>query len=455
VRLVNPQFARLWYGQAVSTVGDFVFDTTLVLWVATVLVRGKPWAPAAVSGILFAIGAAVFVVGPVAGVLVDRWDRLRTLLATEVVRAVLVAVLAGLSLLPVSALPLWLWLVLVYLVAFGVTVGGQFFNPARLAIIGQIVPGEVDRARAAGIEQATLAVASIAGPPLAAPLLFGIGVQWALWLNVATYLISYLAIRTVRVSALPEAPAELLPGAGTLRADFVAGLRYFATNRTLVVLLVVSIIAQFGTGALNALDVFFVTANLHTDANLYGLLSTGAGIGAIAGALVAAGVVRRIGARNTTVLSLLLTGLFVIGYARQSTFVAAVVLLALVMVPVGMINTAIAPLLLGIVPQQYLGRVLGVFNPLSQLAGMVSVGVAGWLASTVLRDLHASVLGVRFGTIDTVFVASGVLILLAFGYAAVALPAEPATEPAAGAATEPASGAADAAAAGDEAAVEG
>jgi hypothetical protein len=66
--LINREFARLWYGQAVSTVGDMIFDTTLVLWVATVLAKGKSWAPAAVSGIMLSVGIAVMVVGPLAGV---------------------------------------------------------------------------------------------------------------------------------------------------------------------------------------------------------------------------------------------------------------------------------------------------------------------------------------------------------------------------------------------------
>ena len=45
--LVNRNYAKLWYGQAVSAVGDTVFGTTLVLWVSQVLVRGSAWAPAA------------------------------------------------------------------------------------------------------------------------------------------------------------------------------------------------------------------------------------------------------------------------------------------------------------------------------------------------------------------------------------------------------------------------
>ena len=94
--LANRNYAKLWYGQAASTIGDAVFGTTLVLWVSQVLARGAPWAPAAVSGILVAAGIAIALVGPVAGVFVDRWNRKSTMMRTEVVRAAMVAGLTGL-----------------------------------------------------------------------------------------------------------------------------------------------------------------------------------------------------------------------------------------------------------------------------------------------------------------------------------------------------------------------
>ena len=48
--LVNRNYAKLWYGQAVSAVGDTVFGTTLVLWVSQVLVRGSAWATLMCTG---------------------------------------------------------------------------------------------------------------------------------------------------------------------------------------------------------------------------------------------------------------------------------------------------------------------------------------------------------------------------------------------------------------------
>src|SRR5215813_11313857 len=174
-RLINRDYARLWYGQAVSTLGDMIFNTTLVLWVATVLGKGKTWAPVAVSGIAISVGVAVMAVGPLAGVFVDRWNRGATMLRTETIRAVMVGALAIVAFVPTRTLPIWLWLVVIYAVVFGVNAAEQFFNPARFATIGDVVSGDVDRTRAAGIGQATTAVAVIVGPPIAAPLLFTVG----------------------------------------------------------------------------------------------------------------------------------------------------------------------------------------------------------------------------------------------------------------------------------------
>src|SRR5436309_532993 len=106
--LVNRNYARLWVGQAVSLVGDFVFDTTLVLWVGVVLLRGLPYAPAAVAGLLVGVAVATLLVGPLAGVFVDRWDRRRTMLGADLVRAGLIGALTLLAFLPAAPVPVTL-----------------------------------------------------------------------------------------------------------------------------------------------------------------------------------------------------------------------------------------------------------------------------------------------------------------------------------------------------------
>ncbi|WP_045301026.1 MFS transporter [Saccharothrix sp. ST-888] len=430
--LINRDYTRLWGGHAVSTVGDYVFDTTLTLWVATEVVKGRSWAPVAVSGVLLAVGAAVLVVGPLAGVFVDRWSHKKIMLNSELVRAALVTVLMLLSLAPVHTLPVGLWLACIYLTVFALNAAGQFFSPARFAAVGAIVPGEADRARAAGIGQATTGAASILGPPLAAPLLFSVGVQWAMAVNLLSYLCSYAMIRSVRFPQSEDSTVAV-PGTGSAarrwRQDFASGLRYFAGNRLLVALLASAVITQIGTGALNTLNVFFATGNLHASARQFGFVSMAFGVGAIVGALVAGRAVGLVGARTATWLGLIIAGVLVCAYSRQSEFVVAIVLLMLVAIPVATLNTAMTPLLLESTPSEYLGRVVAVFNPVNELAAMLSAAVAGWLASTGLAGFGGHFAGMTFGPIDTIFAASGIVIILAGCYAAIALPRERTIEP--------------------------
>jgi MFS family permease len=421
--LINRDYARLWYGQALSTLGDYIFDTTLVVWVATVLLKHSRWGPIAVSGLMLSMLIAVMFVGPIAGVFVDRWSRRRTMLRSEVIRGSLVGALTVVTLLPRHTLPTWLWLALLYLVVFAVNATGQFFGPARFATIGDIVPGEVDQTKAFGIGQATASTAAIIGPPLAAPLLFAVGIQWALALNAVSYAVSYFAVRSVQFPASDSKPAaDPTADRPAWRTEFIAGLRMFAGNRFLVAILTLAVIAQLGTGAMNALDVYFVTDNLHVSAHLFGVMSMALGIGSVVGAALAGRIVKAINARNATWLGTLLAGILIIVYARQSSFVFGVVAVFLFAVPVAVLNTSIGPLLLAATPREFLGRMMGVFNPINMGASTISVIVAGTLASTAMRNFHATVAGVHFGRIDTIFAVSGLLIAVAGGYAFFALP---------------------------------
>ncbi|MEU4078986.1 MFS transporter [Streptomyces venezuelae] len=423
--LINRDYTRLWFGQAVSSVGDAVFSTTLVLWVATVLAKDESWAPMAVSGVLMASSAAVLVIGPLAGVFVDRWDKVATLLRTEVVRGALVALLTVVSLLPTDALPKGVWLGVVYVTVLLLHAAGQFFSPARFAILADLVKGEADRARAAGIGQATGETAWIIGPPLAAPLLFAAGLQWALLFNALSYAVSYVAIRSIDLRPAPPkaaAAGRTDKQQASLRREFVAGVRFFARSRFLVALLLLAVIGQFGIGALSTLNVFFTTDNLHADAHLYGYIGMAMGVGGITGALCGGRVVQWLGARRSTWISLLVSGVLLVAYSRQTGFLGGVALLFVFTVPLTVLNTAMAPLLLAAAPSEFRGRVMAVFYPVTKLASMLAAVLSGWLAGSVLTDVAGSVAGVRFGPIDTIFAASGVIVVLAGVFAWLALP---------------------------------
>src|ERR1700676_1274976 len=195
--LINRNFALLWMGQTISFTGDFVFDTILVLWVATTIAKGQPWAPLAVSGVVFMAALPAFIVAPIAGVLVDHWDNKRgTMLrmhSFSIVLILLLFPLTGLMPLPLIAsgqLPVWWKLAAIYTVALLIGSIAQFFNPAEVALLSDIVD-EPERTRATGLHTLMLNLASLLGPIVGAFLYFALGVQGVLLLNILSFVVAF------------------------------------------------------------------------------------------------------------------------------------------------------------------------------------------------------------------------------------------------------------------------
>jgi Na+/melibiose symporter-like transporter len=256
----------------------------------------------------------------------------------------------------------------------------------------------------------------VIGPPIAAPLLITFGVQWALILNAASFAFSFICVHAI--SAPETAADDAAPRAG-FRAEFRTGIRFFAASRVLVTLAVGIVMAMLGLGAVNSLAVFFIPYNLHVTASWIGALAGAVGAGAIAGSLVAGAIARWIKPATLFWLSLIVEGLALVGLSRSTTLPAALAVTVLLGLGAGGLNAAYSPIILSATPAHLLGRVSAVLSPLQQLASIVSLVLAGVLASTVLRGLHAVVAGIAFGPYDTVFAIAGLLFVIA-GVASIA-----------------------------------
>jgi MFS family permease len=404
----SKNWRLLWIGQSVSSTGDMVFTMTVLLWIATIIAKGQSWAPAAASGALIATAAPVLVVGPLAGVFVDRWNRRRTMLVADAARCALITSLLIVPLLRHS-IPVGVQLGILYAVLAICSCFAEFFGPSRLAVLGTIVPSE-QQPRASAQLSASFSTAQVIGPPIAAPLLITFGVQWALIMNAASFAFSYWCVHAI---SLPPEPAAEGPPA---RAGFVAeskeGIRFFASNRILVTVGVGVVIALLGNGAVNSLAVFFIPHNLHEPATWIGTLVGSVGIGAIIGALFAASIAGRLRPGQLFWLSLTGCGLALIGLSRATSLAPAIGFAACLGLAAGVVNAVTGPILLSETPANMLGRVSAVLSPLMQLAEIVSMILAGALASTVLRGVHFAVGGLHFGPYDTVFTVGGLLFLL-------------------------------------------
>jgi MFS family permease len=408
--LINHNFALLWSGQGVSLIGDYLFDTTLIIWIATVIARGQSWAPLAVAGVPIAATLPALLVGPLAGVFVDRWDRRAVMLWADALRLGLTAALALLAAVP-AASPLFM-LSTIYVVVFLASTAARFFDPARFALIADIVP-EGDRARATGLSQVLGNLAGILGPALAAPLFVATGAVWALVLNAVTFLVSYLAIACVQAPTSARGSEEVRP---SVRRELGEGFGFVLRHPVLLPMLVAIAVAAFGVAAIVALNVFFITENLHAPLALYGLVGGTLGAGAIAGALGASFVVPKLGNARSFSLALLGAALGALLYPRVDNLGAALVIAFFFGISEGLLNVAFGPLLMANTPRELLGRVGALAGTTNLVAVLGGSALAGFLASTVLRDLDVTVVGAHLGPIDAVLSGAGVLVFIAAAY---------------------------------------
>lgn len=462
--LINRNFTLLWIGQTISFTGDFVFDTVLVFWIATSIAKGQTWAPLAVSGVVCMAALPTFIVAPIAGVLVDSWNNKRkTMLYMHgigILPILLLFPLAGL--IPLSAagpLPIWWKLTAIYAIALFIGAMAQFFNPAEMALLSDIVE-EPERTRATGLHSLMLHLATLLGPTVGAILYFALGIQSVLLLNMLSFVVAFLAILAIRIPyphgkivgavACPRPPSlphdtgwdkppslragqdtdedkppplqsEQAPQNGGFWHNLIEGLQFFKGSRVLVTLIVSGVLLEFGGTLRNTLGVFFVVQNLHADASLYGLLGTAFGTGLIVGAVTTSYVVQRIGRARTYWFSTLAVGVLTIIYARLTNYIPALLLMFLQGLLNGNLEVIMISLVIQVAPRDFVGRVLSIFTLLYGLIWLISPLLAGYLVSDVLRNLHIVFLGMLFGPFDTIFTAVGLLALIGGVYAMVTM----------------------------------
>jgi len=213
--LRHRDFRRLWTGMCVSLLGDGVFLVAMAWQVYTI-----SNAPTALSfvGIAMTIPTIAFLL--LGGVVSDRMDRRRVMLAADVVRGVAVATLAVLSL--TGALELWhmVGLVAVY------GAGAAFFGPSFDAIVPDVLPAD-QLPQANSLDQFVRPIAlRLAGPAVGGVLIEVVGVGAAFALDAASFGVSALCLLSMR----PRPRAVEAEAGASVAAEIAEGYRYIRGN---------------------------------------------------------------------------------------------------------------------------------------------------------------------------------------------------------------------------------
>jgi MFS family permease len=263
-------FRYLFAGQAASVVGDRLVVVALALYVTR-----RSGSPSDLGLVLFAQAVPLVTLLLFGGVWADRLPRHRIMIAADAMRALLHATLAVLIVTGSAAI----WRLMVIEALFGAA--QAFFAPAYSGLIPQTVPEELIRdARALTETMANLAF--LIGPALATALVLGVGAWEAFALDAASFVFSAMMLLRVRPRSRGRAQAQ-----ATVLAELRAGWREVRARRWVWVTIavftgaVMSVYAQWYSLAPR------VARDVYGSAGVFGVLETLAGVGAVAGAIVA------------------------------------------------------------------------------------------------------------------------------------------------------------------------
>jgi MFS family permease len=359
----------VWGGGLVSLTGDWVLMAALPL-----VVYQMTGSTLALGLTLGASMVPRLVVGSVAGVYVDRWDRRRTMLVADV--------LMGLSLLPLllvnSSERLWLLGLTVFVQSSIV----QFYRPAEGALLPRLVP-EADLVAANALNGLNMNLARLAGPPLGALLVQASGLAGVVVVDAGSFFVAALTVSLVRVHAPPETSATCQRSKSAL-GEWLAALRLLRAQPTPQTLLIFLAITAIGEGIMSTLFVPFTTRVLHGDEFTYGALLSAQAVGGLLGSLA----VGRFGPRIHPVF-LVGGGALGLGFIDLLIFYAPLVtpvafvpllLMALVGAPAVAVFSGFLTLVQTSVSDEYRGRVLGLAFATTALSGLVGMVLAGVLA---------------------------------------------------------------------------
>ncbi len=357
----NRNFALLWIGQVVETIG-----ASLTSLAASILVYRLTGSAASVGVMLMATAAPTILVGLLAGVVVDRYDRKRIMVAADLSRAALVFLIPSLLQHNIA------WLYIIVVLSSAVT---QFFDPAHEAVLPEIASDE-ELAAANSLMAISSFGATAIGFAASGLIASQMSIEWAFYLNAFAYVFSAAMILAARIPAL-NVTAE--SGLAAVGRNLRAGAKVLLATPMLKSLFVVFAIVFVAFGLSNTLLLPFALKALGATEFEYGVQEAVTSVGFVIGSLWMASVSDRLREGQWIALGLIGMALAGVGYSSMRAVIPAIAVVAVS----GFIN---APLSIArslaiqrYTPREMRGRVNSAFfvcRDVLFLLGMAAAGLA-------------------------------------------------------------------------------
>jgi len=370
-------FTLLWFAQLISTSGSALTDLA-----AGILIYRETGSALAVGLMLAATALPALVVGLIAGVFVDRYDRKKIMIVSCLLRAVLVASIPAAVAININ---------LLYVIVFINAAIAQFFDPAQESVIPDVATDEELAAANSFLSISSFGSTAIgfAGAGLLASLA---SIEFAFYFDAATFLVSALLILFVTVRRIElEEDTNVRVVINGLRDGF----RYLSSVPILRNSFLSGVPAYFSFGLWNVLLLPFAITALHADEFQYGLQEGLTSVGFVVGSLFMAKYTDRLREGQWIVIGMFGMGVLGVAYGLVSSIPVAILLVTLS----GFLNApgAIARRLIlqRNSPREMRGRVFSTFGVLRDvifLVGMFAAGAADYVDIRLLVVISGVIL---------------------------------------------------------------
>lgn len=255
-KLWNKNFFLLWQGQLVSCLGDALYSIALGFWVLE-----KTGSSGIMGGVMASIAIPRIILGPFAGVIVDRFDRKKIILLGDFIRGL------GMIFVAYGAFQgfLEVWMVLVVGIICGAS--SAFFNPSVMSVMPDIVPTD-KLIQANSAYQMATSTTNLIGSMSGGFLFSILGAPVMFLINGVSYLISSFTEVFISVPKVKHDKKHL-----TLKEDFVDGFKFIAKLKGLLALIGVATILNFLFGIFSVLLMPWFSQEASLGVVKYGIMS--------------------------------------------------------------------------------------------------------------------------------------------------------------------------------------
>lgn len=363
---------RLWAAQVVSVFGDFLAIFAVLSYVSFKLHATA--VQVTLISVSFMIPFAV--IGPVAGVFVDRWNVKRTMIASDLIRAVLALAL-------VFTGSLWQ----IYAILFLLSAVSTFFVPAQSVTVRTIVPREGLLSANALIQQA-FQVMRIISPALAGAFVAWFGASFCYYIDSVTFLFSASMIATLVIAREPVVPDKNSHPLRSVLNDLLEGVKFIFTHPTISFVILAMAAGMFAVSCFGPLIAVYVRDELQANSLAFGIINSLIGVGMILGTLVISRFGKEVSKTHLALGGLFTMGAFVVVLAAFKTIAAASAGMLGLGVGVLFVIVAAQTLMQGQTPVQLIGRVSSSFMAVLSVSQLVGLVISGSLAQTLgIRNL--------------------------------------------------------------------